>query len=89
LIVGSAHIFGKGVHRIGKLVKPQADKKVLKKWIVHLKGDAKGLANLGKIISEKGVGKPARQALDAESAHAAKTNAIVDGFGFRYCLVNA
>jgi hypothetical protein len=89
LIVGSAHTFGKGVHRIGKLVKPQGDKKVLKKWIVHLKGDAKGLANLGTIIIDKGVGKAAKKALAAEAAHAKKTNKIVDGFGFQYCLVNA
>jgi hypothetical protein len=89
LIVGSAQTFGKGTHRIGKLVKPQADKKLLKKWIVHLRGDAKGLANLGQIIIAKGVGKAAQNALAAESAHAAKTNAIVNGFGFRYCLVNA
>jgi hypothetical protein len=89
LIVASAQTFGKGTHRIGKIVKPKADRKVLKRWIVSLRGDAKGLANLGKIISAKGVGKPAQKALAAESAHAKKTNAIVNGFGFSYCLVNA
>jgi hypothetical protein len=89
LIVGSATIFGKGIHRIGKLVKPQDDKKLLKKWIAHLKGDAKGLANLGQIIMDKGVGSAAKKALAAETAHAKKTNKIVSGFGFQYCLVNA
>jgi hypothetical protein len=89
LIVGSARIFGKGVHRIGKLVKPKADTKRLKKWIVHLKGDVKGFANLGQIIIDKGVGKAAQNALAAEAAHAKKTNKIVSGFGFQYCLVNA
>jgi hypothetical protein len=89
LIITTSRTFGKGVHRIGKLVKPKDDRKVLKKWIRSLKGDVKGLANLGQIIQSKGVGKPAQAALAASSAHAAKTNAIVADFGFRYCLVNA
>jgi hypothetical protein len=89
LIIASSNIFGKGIRRLGKLVKPKDDVKVLKKWLKSLKGDAKGLANLGKIIKANGVGKPAQQALAKASAHATKTNSIVVDFGFRYCLVNA
>ncbi len=89
LILQSSQIFGKGVGRLGKLVKPKADRKKLKKWIASLKGDVKGLSELGSIIKSKGVGKPAQQALAAASAHANKTNSIVANFGFQHCLVNA
>jgi hypothetical protein len=89
LITASGKTFGKGVGRLGKIIKPKADRKVLKKWIVSLKGDAKSLVNLGMIIQSKGVGGPAHKALAAEAAHAKKTNGIVGGFGFQYCLVNA
>ena len=89
LIVESSQIFGKAVRNLGKIVKPKDDKKVLKKWLASLKGDVSGLANLGKIIKTKGVGKAAKQALAQASAHANKTNKIVKGFGFSYCLVNA
>jgi hypothetical protein len=89
LIIASSGTFGKTVGRLGKLVKPKADRKVLKRWLTSLKTDVADLANLGKIIKAKGVGKPAQQALAASAAHAKKTNAIVSKFGFSYCLVNA
>jgi hypothetical protein len=89
LITASGQTFGKGVQRLGKIVKPKADRKLLKKWIVSLKGDANNLVSLGKIIQAKGTGGPAQKALAAEAAHAKKTNGIVSGFGFQSCLVNA
>jgi hypothetical protein len=89
LIIASSQIFGKGVHRLGKLVKPKADRKVLKKWLASLNVDVKGLNKLGQIIKSKGVGKPAQNALAQASAHAKKTNKIVSKFGFSHCLVNA
>lgn len=86
-IVGVSRVFGKGVRHLGALVKPAADKAVLKNWIVSLHGDVKRLAQLGKIVGKQGVGAASAGAVNRSSAHAAQTNALVAGFGFKHCLI--
>jgi hypothetical protein len=89
LIVGVSKVFGKGVRHVGALIKPPADKAVLKKWVVSLRGDVKLLAQLGKIVGKKGVGEASNAAVERSSAHAAQTNAIVTDFGFKHCLIQS
>jgi hypothetical protein len=87
-IVAVSKVFGKGVRHLGALVRPPADKAVLKGWIASLRADVKLLTQLGKIVGKNGVGELSTGAIERSSAHAAQTNALVADFGFKNCLIN-
>lgn len=86
-LLKGAGIFRKGVGRLAKLTRPTADATLLGRWIKSLRVDVKLFARLGHAVGAHGVAAPTPRILKQSGKHAAKTNQIVNGFGFHFCLL--
>lgn len=81
-----AAAFNKGVAKLAKVPKPTADRGVLNRWLNSLRTDVKLLKGEAKAYQAGDAAKLSKL-VKAASKHGAKTNAIVNGFGFDACLV--
>jgi hypothetical protein len=81
-----AAAFNKGVAQLNKLPKPTADRGLLNRWLNSMRGDVVLLKGQAKAYRAADGAKLAKL-VKAASKHGAKTNAIVNGFGFNSCLV--
>jgi len=86
-LLKGAGIFRKGVGKIARLTRPPADAALLGRWIKSLRIDVKLFARLGHAVGAHGVGSPTPRVLKQSGKHGTKTNQIVNGFGFHFCLL--
>jgi hypothetical protein len=81
-----AAAFNHGVGQLAKLPKPTADRGLLNKWLASMRGDVALLNGEAKAYKAGDATKLAALGKAAHK-HAAVTNGIVRGFGFKSCLV--
>jgi hypothetical protein len=87
-LVKGGNVFTKGIKKLAALPRPPADKAKLGKWMKSLRVDADLFRQIGKAIGAADQ-KKINKAIKAAGKHAPKSNKLVAGFGFDWCLVRS